>query len=385
MRLKKEVELVNANFFMPTRVIMVEDCVQKNAALLNHYGQRALIVTGTNSAKNNGALQDITEALASRNMEYFIYDRVMANPTISCVYEGAALAKEVNADLVIGIGGGSPMDAAKAIALLAEQDIPQEELFLGKFGIKALPTVMIPTTAGTGSEVTANSVLTSDVLQTKKGISNSILFPKLALLDAKYMKSLPMTITINTALDALSHAIEGILSVRSSEMSNNIAVESIKKINQCLRYLSPGIEQSILNLSIDIREKLLYGSMLAGIVIAHTGTTAVHSMGYSLTYFKNIDHGRANALLLPSFLRFTAKSDSELVNKILLPMGIVTVDEFEALFLRLIGEHEQISTKELERFTTISAAAKNITNSKVVPVKEDIYNIYARSLSVIEY
>jgi alcohol dehydrogenase class IV len=275
------------------------------------------------------------------------------------------------------------MDASKLIALLAVQEIPEEELFLGKYDEVALPSVLIPTTAGTGSEVTPYAILTNDKVQTKKSISTPLIFPKLALLDAKYMRNLPMTTTIHTALDALSHAIEGMLTVRSSELINQIAAESIKKIVQCLRYLAPDKDHSVTGLTIDIREKLLYGSMLAGIVITHTGTTAVHSMGYSLTYFKNIDHGRANGLLLPSYLRFTAKNDPELVKKILTIMGLNTIDEFEALFLRLLGNRERITEKELERYTSITMQAKNIHNSKVVPSKEDISNIFSRSLQII--
>ncbi len=375
---------MNTNLYMPTKVIMSQECILNNTQLLNKYGRRALIVTGLHSSKANGALEDITKALASLNIDYFIFDKVMANPTVACVYEGAAFAKDNKVDFVIGLGGGSPMDAAKAMALLAVQEIPEEELFLNQFGDEALPLIMIPTTAGTGSEVTSNSILSSDVLQTKRSISSPSLYPKLALLDAKYMKQLPMSITINTALDALSHAIEGMISLRSTVFSDFVAVESIKKIAACLKYLSLGKEQDITNLTVDIREKLLYGSMLAGIVISHTGTTAVHAMGYSLTYFKNIDHGRANALLLPSFLRFIAKSNGELVSKVLEPMGMRTIDEFEALFLGLIGEEEKITAKDLELFTEISSKAKSIPNSKVVPLKEDIYNLYARSLQILD-
>jgi alcohol dehydrogenase class IV len=367
---------------MPVRVIMSQDCVLNHAALIKDYGQKACIVTGINSAKNNGALQDVTQVLTTLGISYVIFDRVMANPTISCAYEGASFARENEADFIIGIGGGSPMDAAKAIALLAVQDIPEEKLFLNQFGDDVLPVIMIPTTAGTGSEVTSNSILTSDKLQTKKGISAPILFPKLALLDAKYTKNLPMNITINTALDALSHAVEGMLSVRATVTSNLIATESIKMISQCLKHLAVDTEQK---LSMDIREKLLYGSMLAGMVIAHTGTTAVHSMGYSLTYFKNIDHGRANALILPGFLRFIAKSIPDTVEKILIAMGIESIDEFETIFLELTGEHESVTMKDVERFTEIASAARNVSNSKAVPTKDDILNLYIRSLQIMEY
>lgn len=374
---------MNINFFMPTKVLMAQDCIRKNAILFKELGTKALIVTGANSAKNNGSLQDVTDALQEVAIPFVLYDKVMANPTVACAYEGAHIAKENGVDFVIGIGGGSPMDAAKAIALLAASDISEDELFSGSYKEKALPLALIPTTAGTGSEVTPYSVLTNIKLQTKTSIATPLIFPKLALLDAKYMKSLSMTATINTALDALSHAIEGMLSIRATELSNSIAVESIKKLVPCFRYLSPGKEQDIINLTADIREKLLYGSMLAGIVISHTGTTVVHPMGYSLTYFKNVDHGRANALLLPSFMRFFMKSDPDTVKRILAAMGHDTIDEFEAMFLRLLGEREQVTEMDLERFAGIAVNAKNITNSKVVLNKEDIINIYNRSLQII--
>ncbi|MDF2513331.1 MAG: alcohol dehydrogenase [Herbinix sp.] len=371
------------NFYMPTKVIMGEDCVTKQAALLKEYGARALIVTGTNSARMNGALQDVEEALQSQGIQYDLFDRIMANPTVACVYEGAAYAKEKNSDFIIGIGGGSPMDGAKAIALLAVQDIAEEEIFLGKFVSEALPLVLIPTTAGTGSEVTPYSILTNTAGQTKTSISSPAIFPKLALLDAKYMRELSVKITINTGIDALSHAIEGMLSVKATRVSDGIAMQSIQEIVPCLSALSPDNHKPATEIAIQIREKLLYGSMLAGVVISHTGTTAVHSMGYSLTYFKNIDHGRANGLLLPSFLRFIMKHDAALIKQILSAMAFSSLDDLEALFLRLLGEREQITGQDIEKFAGIAIKAKNILNSKIKPEKEDLIRMYERSLNVI--
>jgi alcohol dehydrogenase class IV len=263
------------------------------------------------------------------------------------------------------------------------QDLEEEQLFSGCYEA-ALPVIAVPTTAGTGSEVTQYSILTNDKKQTKTSISSPVLFPRVAFLDARYTMNLPINITINTALDALSHAIEGMLTTRATLISNALALDSINRISQCLRYLSPQKEVGVGNqLSMEIREKLLCGSMLAGVVIAHTGTTAVHSMGYCLTYFKYVDHGRANALLLPSFLRYVAKSDQEAVKKVLTAMGVTSMDEFEAIFLRLLGEREQLTQKELERYTAIAIQAKNVANSKVKPSREDIENIYTRSLQIL--
>ncbi len=379
-----EVKRMNLNFYMPTRVIMGEDCIRKQSALMKDFGRKAFIVTGASSAAKTGALKDITEALESQGIVYDIYDKIRSNPSVESVYEGADRARQFGSNYVIGIGGGSPMDAAKAIALLTIQDVREEELFAGNYIGGALPIVLVPTTAGTGSEVTPYSILTNDIKQTKTSISTPLLFPKIAFLDARYTMTLPMMETVHTAFDAFSHAIEGMLTNKATELTDQIALESIERIAYCMKQLThakPNSENSLLSLS--IREKLLSGSLLAGIVIAHTGTTAVHSMGYCLTYFKNVDHGRANALLLPSFLRFYAKSDPEPIKRMLSAAGAASMDEFEAIFLRLLGEREEITQKELERYITIAAQAKNVLNSKVTPTREDMEFIYTRSLKII--
>lgn len=142
----------------------------------------------------------------------------MSNPTVECVYDGAETAMEEEVDFVIAIGGGSPMDSAKAIALLAVSDIERKNLFDGNIGNKALPMIHIPTTAGTGSEVTPYAILTNHEKQTKKSIASPCLFPTYALLDAKYTKNLGLATTVNTAIDSLSHSVEGMMSKRANIM-----------------------------------------------------------------------------------------------------------------------------------------------------------------------
>ncbi|WP_141694398.1 iron-containing alcohol dehydrogenase, partial [Desulfosporosinus sp. BG] len=191
-------------YYMPTRVIIGDDCIIKNSELFIPLGKKALIVTGAQSAKSNGSEKDVRTALESVGINYLVFDKVMSNPTISCVYEGASLAKEKGVDFIIAIGGGSPMDAGKAIALLAVQDIEEESLFSGNYEKTVLPMAFVPTTAGTGSEVTQYSILTNDKAQTKTSIASDLLFPTVTFLDAKYTEHLAVTTTINTAIDALS-------------------------------------------------------------------------------------------------------------------------------------------------------------------------------------
>ena len=201
-------------FKMPTNVISGRDVVINNFQIFKTAGKKAIIVTGKHSAELNGSLNDVLSALKIAGVGYDIFNKIMSNPTIDIVYEGAKFARDHGDDFVIAIGGGSPMDAAKAIALLAVQDIKREDLFSGKYSNDILPMIFIPTTAGTGSEVTQYSILTNDELETKTTLTSPFMFPNYALLDGKYMRDLGLKTTINTTIDALSHAIEGYLNVK---------------------------------------------------------------------------------------------------------------------------------------------------------------------------
>ena len=225
---------MNYEYLMPTRVIFGRICIARHGALFGAFGKKALLVTGASSAKENGAQKDVTDALKAAGADYLVFDKVMSNPTIPCVYAGAAAAREQGADFIVAIGGGSPMDAGKAIALLAAQDVAPEDLFSGNYQHKVLPTVFVPTTAGTGSEVTQYSILTDDAAQSKTSISSPLIFPALAFEDAKYTERLPVRTTVYTAVDALSHLAEGMLSSRASPLSDTLAETGTRLSAVCL-------------------------------------------------------------------------------------------------------------------------------------------------------
>jgi alcohol dehydrogenase class IV len=263
------------------------------------------------------------------------------------------------------------MDAGKAAAALALA--PEAGLFSTSF-TTALPIVAIPTTAGTGSEVTRNAVLTNHEIQNKVSMAGPAMFPRCALLDARYLSTLSINTTINTAVDALSHAIEGMLSTRASLFSDTLAKESIAIIANCYRQ---GVEDY------RTREKLLGASTLAGIVIANTGTVAVHAMGYLLTYNRNIDHGRASGLLLGEFLQFAQSTEqgkhAGRINEILASMRIGSLDEFCAVLRALMGTRERFERSELETYAAKASQAKNIANGIAKPSEQDIVDIFVKS------
>ncbi len=364
-------------YYMPTKLVFGQDCIQEYSGLFSAYGKKAMIVSGKHSSKINGSQEDVTRALEKQNIEYIMFDKVMSNPTTNCCYEGAKIAKEVGIDFIVAIGGGSPMDAAKAIALLAKQEISQEQLLQGEFEHRALPVIAVPTTAGTGSEVTQYAILTNDLIESKTGVASEVIFPKIAFVDSKYMRDLSVEITINTAIDALSHAIEGILSVRSSVLSDTLAQESIELFSRCIQSLGEAKARNSIEVFNDtIRDMLAKCSTLAGMVIAQTGTTVVHAMGYSLTYFKTIDHGRANGLLLAQYLELVNEKEPELVDKILHPMGSKTIQAFRELMNTLLGEPETVTIEEIERFSEKAVNTGNMNNCRVRPTQEEVVNMF---------
>lgn len=371
---------MNQYYYMPTRVVMGGDCICKNSKLFASLGKKALIVTGVHSAKINGSQEDIIKALESEEIDYLVFDKIRSNPTIAIIYEGAEVAKENNVDFIIAIGGGSPMDAAKGIALLAAQNISEENLFSGSYENKILPMAFVPTTSGTGSEVTKYSILTNDKAQTKTSIATELIFPTIAFLDSKYTNKLSVEVTINTAIDALSHAVEGMLSVKSSMITNALSEKSAQLIMACVPEMLKAIKSpSEADFSPQTRENLLQASFMAGVVIAQTGTTAVHAMGYSLTYFKHIDHGKANGILLAEYLRLVEKERSDLSTEILLAMNLDSVDEFKDLMKLLLGE-EQINQEEINQYSEMAIRTANIGNCIVKPTKENIAEMFKQSL-----
>jgi len=369
-------------YYMPTKVIIGEDCIIRNSDVFKMLGKKALIVTGAHSAKKNGSQRDVTAALEAVGIPYVVFDQIMSNPTISCVYEGALFARENDVDFIIAIGGGSPMDAGKAIALLAAQDIQQEQLFSGDYENKVLPMAFVPTTAGTGAEVTQYSILTNESAQTKTSIASDLLFPTVAFLDAKYTQYLSVDTTINTGIDALSHAIEGLLSVKASVVSNALAVQSIGMIMDCIPTMLLALESdAAFTFSRAQREQLLQASFLAGIVIAQTGTTVVHAMGYSLTYFKDIDHGRANGLLLSEYLKLVEIEQPDLGTRIRNAMRLDHMDQFKALMNQLLGEKEEIQTPEIDQYSQMVIQTKNMNNCIVKPDEQQIRQMYKDSFA----
>lgn len=264
-----------------------------------------------------GICQPLLQAFQDASQPYAVFTDIESNPRDSTVHRAFDEARKASCDGVVGIGGGSAMDAAKGIALLltnggniadydginkVEKDLP--------------PVVAIPTTAGTGSEVTANSALTRSSDHYKMSLRSPRLLPRLAILDPDLVRSLPRPVAAASGMDALTHAIEGFLSVRASPVSDLFALEAMRLISQNIR---PFVANPA---NLNAATQMLLGSMLAGLVISNTGTGNDHALARALGGLCDLAHGTATALLLPEVLAFNASARPERYMQIAQAMGL---------------------------------------------------------------
>jgi alcohol dehydrogenase class IV len=329
----------------------------------NHFG----IDMEIHTPKSFNNIASVIKPMLDGIISSFHYYEKPDNETVNLenVAEGGRVAREFKADFVIGIGGGSPLDASKAVAVLAVNDIEPVELYKNVFENKPLPIVAIPTTAGTGSEVTPYSILTRNDMKTKMSFGNEDTFPKLAFIDSTYTESMSYETTVDTAIDALSHAMEGYLSKRSTPVSDVLALEAIKAFSECTKAL---IDNKI---DFVVREKLLYVSMLGGMVISHTGTTIIHGLGYSLTYFKGIPHGRANGYFMREYLKYNYEAVGEKIDKILELFKVSSIDEFGDIIEKMIEKNFSLSIEEIRNYAALTMKQRSTSyNAREVDEKD---------------
>lgn len=382
-------------FYVPTDIYVEKDCVKNHAKEMLAVGKRALIVTGHSSAKANGSLNDVTEVLNNGGVAYQIFDEVEENPSTDTVGKGAQIAKDFSADFIIGIGGGSAIDAAKAMALLiVNPGLNADDLHkTPSHPLDHAPVVAVPTTCGTGSEATPVAIITNHKINLKKSIPHRI-FPVLALVDGKYLASAKKQLIVNTAVDALAHMVESILNVHSNMLNRMCPEYGLKLWGECKEALLADAPNATKNaaaqkatqdaapIDASMYEKLMYTSTIAGMSIAMTSTAVPHGMSYDLTLSKGTPHGPAVGYFLAAYVEICHKKVSNDVEKVLSLLGLQSVEEFAEMLQKLIGTCTV--TRELrDKF----AAAMKVNRSKLdlVPggiTPEEVEYIYDKSLMV---
>lgn len=259
---------------------------------------RVLIVTdkGIVAAGIAGRLEAV---LSAAGIPWVRFDEVQPDPRFEIAVKAAESARKEKVDLVIGLGGGSPIDIAKVCAVLATNTRPVTELFgIDMVAQAGLATILIPTTAGTGSEVTPIAILSDEHEKLKKGIVSPRLFPAVAILDPELTVGMPPSVTAATGLDALIHAIEAFTSKNANSISDVFARQAMKLVFGNIRKAYANGED------LEARAAMLEGSLLAGVAFANAGVTAVHAFAYPIGAEFHIPHGVANSIMLPPVMEF---------------------------------------------------------------------------------
>lgn len=300
--------------------------------------QKLLLVTDAGMIQQQLHLP-ILEILETIRLDYVIYSSVQADPAEHIVLDAVTFAKNEKVDLVLGFGGGSSLDVAKVIAILAHPQ--QQQTLADLYGVNnakspRLPLFLVPTTAGTGSEVTPISIVTTGET-TKTGIISPILFADVAILDATFTQNLPVHITAATGIDAMVHAIEAY----TSKIKKNPYADMLAK--QALRLLNHNLELVLADgQDLNARQNMLVGAMLAGQAFANAPVAAVHALAYPLGGHFHISHGHSNALVLTEVLKFNAPNTKQLYAELMCwldPKSTGSTDGLCDLFIDHIQNH----------------------------------------------
>lgn len=263
---------------------------------------KALVVTDK-SLIQFGVAEKVFEVLRSAEIPFEVFSEVKPNPTVSNVKAGVDAFAQSGADFIIAIGGGSAMDTAKAVGIITNN--PEFADVVSLEGCaptkhKSVPVIALPTTAGTAAEVTINYVITDEVNQKKMVCVDPNDIPAIAIVDAELMYSLPRSLTASTGLDALTHAIEGLITKGAWEMSDMFEIKAIEMIN---KYLETAVNEPT---NAEARNGMAVAQYIAGMAFSNVGLGLVHGMAHPLGAIFDIPHGVANALLLPTIMEYNA-------------------------------------------------------------------------------
>lgn len=285
---------MNFNYNLPVNLIFGRGRVNEIGGFAASYGTKALIVTGHSSTKDSGLLQRTTAYLKESGVDSIVFDKVSKNPLTTTAQEGAALAVSEECGLVIGLGGGSIMDCAKAIAFIAVNEGDINDYIFGKLlSDKALPIILVPTTCGTGSEGNGFAVLTNPKNGDKKSLRCQAIVAKVSIIDSECMMTMPKSILASVGFDALCHCMEAYLSRNAQPVTDALCLQGMELIG---RYLLPLYQGSI---DPDAWDALSWASTIGGMAIHSAGVTAAHGMEHPASGLRNIVHGNGLAALVP--------------------------------------------------------------------------------------
>ena len=289
---------------------------------ISQLGVKKLLIVSDEVLVSIGLLDGITDRLTKTGVKFVIYDKILPDPTYTQVESGLKVLQKNNCDAVLAIGGGSPIDASKAIAALATNKKPIKKM-AGLFKLRSapLPFFAIPTTAGTGSEVTIVSVVSDPVTHQKTPIIDPKLVPMMAALDGKLMQGLPPSVTAATGMDALTHAIESYISVNATKDTEAYSLAATKLIMQ-------NLETAVKDgKNIDARQNMAMASYYAGLAFTKASVGYVHAIAHNFGALYQTPHGLANSIVLPHVLDYSKDEITGRLADLAIAAGLKTGSE----------------------------------------------------------
>ena len=356
-------------------------------------GFKKVFLVSDKSLVEAGVTKKVEEVLESAEIPYVLYDEIKPNPTIKNVQDGVEACKKSKADLIVAVGGGSSMDTAKGISIVMTN--PDRSDIKSLNGLsntvnRGMPVIALPTTAGTAAEVTINYVITDEDAEIKMVCVDPNDIPSIAIVDAELMYTLPKSLTAATGLDALTHAIEGLITKGAWEMSDMFEIKAIEMIN---RYLVTAVEEPS---NAEARNGMAVAQYIAGMAFSNVGLGVVHGMAHPLGAIFDIPHGVANALLLPIIMEFNAPAALDKYVEIAKAMNVYSTDmtkekaaeaaveAVKTLSLRVnIPQHLSdlgIQESDLDRLATAAFADVCTPGNPREVTKEIILDLYKKAL-----
>ncbi|OOM80244.1 1,3-propanediol dehydrogenase [Clostridium puniceum] len=373
------------DYNLPVNLLFGRGRINEVGSEVAKYGKKVLIVTGRSSTKKSGLLDKTKNLLEEVKVEYEIFDRVEQNPLTTTVYEGVEAIKETGCDVILGLGGGSIMDAAKSIAFTAKNSGDISEYIFGiKQGKDALPIVLVPTTCGTGSEGNCFSVLTNPETKDKKSLRTNIIIAKASIIDPELMTTMPKGILASVGFDALAHNMEAYVSKIGQPLTDMKALYGIKLLAENLIKVYKNSND------LEAWEKVSLASTLGGMVIGVSGVTAPHGMEHPASGLYDIVHGKGLAALTPIIVERSWESNIEKYSDISKLLGGTDAKDcadsiknfLEEINLKVTLGEFGIGEKDVDWMAEncIKVSKPSMINHPVKFTLEEIKDIYYKAL-----
>ncbi len=343
------------SFELPTKIVYGVGVTKRLVDVIKDEKWKRLVLVSDEGVVRSGLLQQVYDLLEAHQLKWTLFDRVEPNPKDYNVQEGTEMARQFGADALVAIGGGSPIDCAKAIAVVSRQGgAVRDYEGPGKIGPDVLPLIAIPTTAGTGSEVTFSSVITDSSDKYKFSIKDARIAPQVALVDPEMTLTMPPELTAATGMDALTHAIEAFTAKASEPLADAAALYATELITAHLR------NAVIRGDDLEARAGMLLGSVLAGIAFSHSDVAAVHCVAEALGGKYDAAHGVCNAVVLPAVMEYNMEYCKERYARIAGAMGLTYEDVDDGARQAVRAVQQLAADVQLPEFSSLGVQKEDI-------------------------